>query len=107
MNLSHILDRLTTADFDPPRPAAFVAHSPGGGPPLTLDLLEVKALQGAPARAGRPARCAFLLLFRARTTNDIPQGNIALDHNQYGRLEIFMVPIGRDDEGLLLEAIFA
>jgi hypothetical protein len=48
-----------------------------------------------------------LLLFRARTTNDIPQGNIALDHNQYGRLEIFMVPIGRDDEGLLLEAIFA
>ena len=101
MNLSHILDRLTTADFDPPRLAAFVAHSPGGGPPLTLELLEVKALQGAPARR------AFLLLFRARTTYYIPQGNIALDHNQYGRLEIFMVPIGRDDEGLLLEAIFA
>jgi hypothetical protein len=98
MNLSHILDRLTTADFDPPQPAAFVAHSHGGGPPLTLDLLEVKALQGDLARAGRPARRAFLL-FRARTISYIPQGNIALDHNQYGRREIFPVPSGRE-EGL-------
>jgi hypothetical protein len=101
-----MLDRLTTADFAPPRPAAFVAPVLGGGPPLTLDLLEVKALRETPALAGRPARRAFSLLFRARTAGYIPQGTIVVEHDQHGRLEIFMVPVGRDEEGLLLEAIF-
>ena len=101
-----MLDRLTTTDFAPPRPAAFVAQLPGGGAPLTLDLLDVTALRETPAWGGRPARRAFSLLFRARTAAYIPQGTIALEHHQYARLEIFVVPIGRDDEGLLLEAIF-
>jgi hypothetical protein len=36
----------------------------------------------------------------------LPQRIYALEHPRLGRLEIFLVPIGREDGHLLLEAIF-
>lgn len=51
-------------------------------------------------------RAPFSILFRVPSETMLPQRIYALEHPQLGRLEIFLVPIGREDGHLLLEAIF-
>ena len=36
----------------------------------------------------------------------LPQGTYKVEHEKLGTLEIFLVPIGPDKEGLCYEAIF-
>src|SRR5262245_62630490 len=102
-----MLDRLTLSDFEPLCGSAFGADL-GAAPGVGLELIEARALKGAPTRPGRPERRQpFALTFRACTPNYIPQGTYSLTHDRLGRLEIFLVPVGRDEDGLLLEAVFA
>ena len=48
----------------------------------------------------------FSIVFR--TSNDffLGQGLRALEHNEMGRFELFLVPIGRNDTGTSYEAVF-
>jgi len=71
---------------------------------VDLQLVEVSDLGPAAPVAGR--RRSFSLLFRG--TRDLPlgQGIHRLEHAVMGRLEMFLVPVGRDDRGMLYEAIF-
>jgi hypothetical protein len=102
-----MLDRLTHSDFEPLCGATFGADlraAPGVG----LDLIEVRILRAPPQRPGRPpARHPFALTFRARTPAYVPQAIYPISHDRLGRLDIFLVPVGRDDDGLLLEAVFS
>jgi hypothetical protein len=101
-----MLDRLTSGDFEPLRGAAFVVELPAA-PGVGLELVEVRALRPPPARPGRPApRHPFALTFRAHTPAYLPQGIYPITHDRLGRLDVFLVPVGRDDDGLLLEAVF-
>lgn len=48
----------------------------------------------------------FWVMFK--TSNDVflDQGQRAFEHDLMGSFELFIVPIGRDDEGIYYEAVF-
>ncbi len=68
---------------------------------VAFTLLEANAQS---TRESAP-RTAFSLLFASPVP--APQGTYALLHNSLGRLEIFLVPIAKDGEGVQLEAVFS
>lgn len=71
------------------------------GSDITFTLLETKPLN---TREGA-LRTAFSLLFRSPVSAQ--QGTYALLHDSLGRLEIFLVPIAKDGDGVQLEAVFS
>ncbi|MCB1909708.1 MAG: hypothetical protein KDH15_20300 [Rhodocyclaceae bacterium] len=68
-----------------------------------LELTQVKAL---PVRAGAPRSEGFSLLFRAQAGCGLSQGIVHLENPQLGSLELFLVPVAEDQDGLFLEAVF-
>jgi hypothetical protein len=94
------LDELTLATFEP-----LV------GEPFTLDAGSERlalVLDTATALAARPGgRDPFSLVFRGPPEPLLAQAIHPLDHAALGRLEIFIVPIGRDATGVSYEAIFS
>jgi hypothetical protein len=48
----------------------------------------------------------FSLYFRGPLTPLLPQGTYTLEHATLGALDIFIVPIKREADGLLYEAVF-
>ena len=70
-----------------------------------LVLAEAASLAVHGASAG-PRRAPFSLLFRGPKQPVLPQRIWALENEALGRLEIFLVPIGPDREGMQYEAIF-
>jgi hypothetical protein len=94
-----MLDRLTAADFEPLIGSAFAVDRAGGG--AAAELVSV-----TPGRAGPGGRVGFSLVFRAATPAAWGQGTYPLTHPRLGRLDLFLVPVGREAGGLLLEAVF-
>ncbi|MBN9518956.1 hypothetical protein J0H58_10625 [bacterium] len=100
-----MLDRLTAAEFEPLLGVSFAAELPHGV--AALDLIEVTRLREPPACPGGPVRRhPFSLVFRACAAGYLPQGTFVLTHDRLGRLDVFLVPVGRDADGWLLEAVF-
>lgn len=66
------------------------------------------APSGKPLQAtgAPPHREPFSLLFRAPRQPPLPQQIYPLDHDELGTLELFLVPVGEDDEGRYYEAVF-
>ena len=73
----------------------------GEGITLELELAEVSA---AGDGAGREP---FTLLFRGPTEPVLPQGTYGFEHPSLGRIEVFIVPIGSNADGVSYEAIYA
>ena len=100
------LDQLTAADFRPLLEQVFELHSPAGQT-LSLTLFEVSELgrlpEGAPVAGRRP----FSLLFRSPGPGYLPQAIYLLAHPQMEALEIFLVPLGPDGQGMRYQAIFS
>ncbi len=48
----------------------------------------------------------FSVLFRGPTLPVLPQRTYVMDHNSLGRLELFLVPVGPDGQGMRYEAVF-
>jgi hypothetical protein len=48
----------------------------------------------------------FSLVFRGPHDRLLQQGMYRLRHSQLGALELFLVPVGQDHEGLYYEAVF-
>ena len=91
------LAEITLAHFQPLTTQEFRLE----GSEVAFTLLETKPLnthEGA-------SRTAFSLLFRSPVP--APQGTYALLHDSIGRLEIFLVPIAKDGQGVQLEAVFS
>lgn len=55
---------------------------------------------------GTERRAPFSLLFQVPSAGALLQRIYALEHARLGRLEIFLVPIGRENGQLVLEAVF-
>ena len=53
-----------------------------------------------------PRQERFSIVFR--TSNDflLEQGQRPIEHDQMGKFSLFLVPIGRDEEGTYYEAVF-
>ena len=75
-----------------------------GGPDSTLELELIEA-NPLGARPGR-GRAPFSVLFRGPLAPVMPQRIYPLVHETLGSLELFIVPIGPRDGGMVYEAIF-
>jgi hypothetical protein len=70
----------------------------------TLTLVEVTVLGGEGGASAR--RQPFSLLFRGPRVPLLPQRIYRLEHERMGALDLFIVPLGPDGDGLRYEAIF-
>lgn len=96
------LEDLTIADFAPHVGERFALAMPELERDLELEL------EAATAVAERPgARAAFSLIFRGPAEPLLAQAIYALEHDELGRLEIFVVPVARGADGARYEAIFS
>ena len=71
--------------------------------PLVLTLAEATPLGSA--RPGG-SRAPFSLVCRGPRAPVLPQRIYRLEHDRLGALEIFIVPIGPDAQGMRYEAVF-
>ena len=99
------LDQLTSADFRPYLDQPFAIHY-GGDEPLAAALARVTDLGPAPERPGAPARAPFAVILRGPYQPVLPQRIYRVEHESLGAIEIFIVPVGPDQQGMCYEAIF-
>jgi len=73
-------------------------------PAIPLTLTEAEPL---PARTGpNGMRPPFSLIFLGKDPRVLPQRLYRLEHEEMGTLTIFLVPVGKDAEGVLYQAVF-
>ena len=102
-----MLDRLTVDDFRPHVGEVFSIDAGDAGT-IDLELTEARTYDpSAPASDDSGNRSPFQLHFRGPAEPIVAQQICPLDNETLGRLEIFIVPIGRDESGTRYEAIFA
>ena len=70
------------------------------GTSLSLELIQVER---GPAH---PRALMFWLLFRGPGAPLLPQSIYHLQHAALGELDLFLVPVGRDDQGISYQAVF-
>ena len=92
------LAALTVQDFEPLVGTAFRIREPA---PVELVLAEATSAGEWPG-----GREPFRLHFRGPRDPLLAQSIYRLEHAEFGALEIFIVPIGRDDTSTTYEAIF-
>lgn len=93
-----MIDTLHYEDFQPHLNTAFQMELGDGA--LELELIN------AEDKSPSPRQEQFVLTFRAPGNAPPQQGIYQLRHAQLGEGAIFLVPIGRDANGLVYEAIF-
>lgn len=102
-----MLDTLKHTDFEPHVNSVFhLRILPDTS--LQLMLTQVRLMNPivAPATGAGRSR-AFSLLFRGPRDPVLPQSMYTFEHETIGVIEsLFIVPIGRDDQGTSYEAIF-
>ena len=94
------------ADFSPQLNQKFRLQT-GPSASLEVELIEVKELGSGVEDRRRSLRGKpFSLVFRGPNETPLAQGTYTIEHETAGTLELFLVPIGPDKEGLSYEAIF-
>jgi hypothetical protein len=102
-----VLDRLTANNFAPAVGEIFTLDAGDAGQ-IELELLESRLQDpDSPAEDASGARAPFTLTFRGPADPVLPQRIYELQHPTLATLEIFLVPIGRDEAGTSYEAVFA
>lgn len=67
---------------------------------VTMKLTEVTEVR---ERSGQQA---FSLIFHAPETTPIEQRQFNVENEKLGNISLFMVPIGKDKEGMIFQALF-
>ena len=96
------MELLTLQHFAPYVNETFAATMNGGEVPFVL--VEARPLQGS--TAPDTMRPPFSLLFRNGSSFLFPQQLYLMRHEGMGEVGIFLVPIAREREGFLYQAIF-
>jgi hypothetical protein len=99
-----VLDKLTVEDFKPAVGKPFSIDAGDAGT-LDLTLARVRPLRAETA-PDPDERAPFALDFRGPPDPILPQAIYRLENELMGRLEIFIVPVGRTADGTDYEAIF-
>ena len=95
-----MLDRLRREDFEPLVGQKLKARV--GDASVELELAEATPLKSPSPRETAP----FRLILRSRENWRGPQGIYRIEHPSLGPIEMFVVPIGPDGQGLCYEALF-
>lgn len=74
---------------------------PDASNPLEVELVSATGPE-ANAAGGRP----FSIVFRGPRGIPLPQRLYRMEHTGIGSFDLFLVPIGPDEKGLLYEAVF-
>ena len=101
-----MLETFTVTTFSPHLGTTF-RISVDASQPLELELIEATDLSARYASEpvegrGRP----FSIVFRGPGDILLPQRIYRVEHDQIGTFDLFIVPIGRDPDGLRYEAVF-
>lgn len=97
------LSLLTSHDFAALKGENFSVH-------LAPDMvITTKLIQVTEFKSFSPlARLPFSLIFKTvGTLNGFPQGTYVMENNAIGNLDVFLVPIGPDPDGMKYEAVFS
>lgn len=97
-----MLESFTCETFQPHMGDTFRLHL-DAPPPLDVVLTEASEL---PVSSPQRPRAPFSIVFRGPPTVVLPQRIYAVEHPGIGTFELFLVPIGSDDEGVRYEAVF-
>ncbi|MGH3079825.1 MAG: DUF6916 family protein [Gaiellaceae bacterium] len=97
-----MLESLTIDDFSGRLGERFVLEL-GEGSEVETQLIEAKPLEAGPES---DARTPFSIVFLGPHEPLLAQRIYPLRHDQLGTFGIFIVPIGRDADGVRYEAIF-
>lgn len=95
-----MLEKLTRASFEEHTGATFRLQVDASNA-LDLELVEAVGMGGTPA-----ARDPFAVLFRGPKEPVLEQRIYTLESDAMGSLDLFLVPVGPDRDGLLYEAVF-
>src|SRR6266849_5160998 len=96
---SRMLEQLTCSLFSEYVGNKFRIH-PGSGHPLEVELVEALPLPAHAQRGGpQRSREPFSIVFRGPRECLLPQKIYKIEHEKLGMLELFLVPIGPDQEG--------
>jgi hypothetical protein len=98
-------EQFTVTSFNECLGTRFRLHY-GSASPLEAELIEVAPLPSRPAPKGVDRREPFSLVFRAAGTSHLPQKIYQVEHEKLGTFDLFLVPIGPDQEGMTYQAIF-
>ena len=74
--------------------------------PVELELIEVKSYANKNKPGEQPGMERFSLFFRSPLDIFLPQATYSLSHEKMGSLDIFLVPLGREETGYSYEAVF-
>jgi hypothetical protein len=97
MHLTEV--RLTRSVFEQNLNTKFRLCDPEGTQ-ATLDLVEVQNGYAAPGHE------AFSLVFRGDPGRIHPQRTYSVKHEAMGEFDLFLVPVSRDQRGIMYEAVF-
>ena len=98
-----MLDKLTANDFRPHLGSSFHVTVDGADEPLGLTLIEVSELGD---EGGGPRQDPFSLVFRGPRDVYLPQQIYTIHNDEMGTLNIFLVPIRPDEQGMRVQAVF-
>lgn len=94
-------ERLTEANFTKQLNTVFQVKAPR---PVELKLVEVKSYVSSPNDPKGMER--FSLFFNGPGDLHLPQRTYALEHQQLGSLDIFLVTVAQNELGFVYEAVF-
>jgi hypothetical protein len=89
----------TQERFEQALNSRFEIEIPGQGQ-QNLDLIAVTRYPSSPAAV------AFAALFRGALEKPFGQGLYTIRHEHLGQTELFLVPVGREQDGFRYEAVF-
>ncbi len=81
-----------------------------GAPPVELQLISVtdrSAFASGKISREQGMRMPFSIVFRGPLKLHLPQHIYHIEHARLEPMDIFIVPIGPDQEGMLYEAVFS
>ncbi len=93
---------LRLATYTPLLGSQFTIRHPHG--PIPARLAELSPFTARAARERKHREC-FSLVFDAGRGEQVSQGNYTLEHPALGTFTLFLVPVGRGQKGIHLEAI--
>ena len=99
-----MLDKLQASDFSKCLNQKFHIRLEGREP-LETELIDVRSH----SRSGDDpeVRQPFSVLFRGPADLQLTQGTFSLENETLGKLDLFLVTIGPDKEGMVHEAVFS
>ena len=78
----------------------------------TAGVVELELTEAVPHRAaaragaGGPPGDSFSLFFHGPADRPLGQRTYSIEHDQIGRFDLFLVPVGRDARGMQYQAVF-